>query len=243
MSPSPSRRSAPIASRMVRESMRDVTWNEMRAGKFALMRPGDDVDRRPLRREDQVDAGGARLLREARDRLLDLAPDRHHEVGELVDDDDDARQVAVHEAARRLVAALARSASPPPSSPSSRPRPPRAPPRAPLGLLRLREQPVVAVDVADALLVQEPVAVLHLLHHVGERAGGLLRVGHDRDEQVRDVLVDRELEHLRVDHDEAHVARRRLVEDAHDHRVHRHRLAGAGGAGDQEVRHRARSAT
>ena len=39
MSPSPRRRSAPIASRIVRESVRDVTWNEMRAGKFALMRP------------------------------------------------------------------------------------------------------------------------------------------------------------------------------------------------------------
>src|SRR5438067_6393375 len=39
MSPSPSRRSAPIASRMVRESVREVTWKEMRAGKLALMRP------------------------------------------------------------------------------------------------------------------------------------------------------------------------------------------------------------
>src|SRR5207253_1489418 len=39
MSPSPSRRSAPIASRMVRESVREVTRKEMRAGKLALMRP------------------------------------------------------------------------------------------------------------------------------------------------------------------------------------------------------------
>jgi hypothetical protein len=39
MSPSPSRRSAPTQSRIVREFVPDVTWNEMRAGKFALMSP------------------------------------------------------------------------------------------------------------------------------------------------------------------------------------------------------------
>ena len=39
MSPSPSRRSAPIESRIVRESIREVTWKETRAGTLALMRP------------------------------------------------------------------------------------------------------------------------------------------------------------------------------------------------------------
>ena len=34
----------------------------------------------------------ARLLRQARDQLLDLLADDHHQVGELVDDDDDERQ-------------------------------------------------------------------------------------------------------------------------------------------------------
>ena len=105
---------------------------------------GDDVDRRPLRREDQVDAGGARLLREARDRLLDLAPDRHHQVGELVDDDDDARQVRCRPRRRRRrhVVVVRR-----------RPRRrslglDRPPPRRRLS----RDQAVVAVDVAHALL-------------------------------------------------------------------------------------------
>ena len=39
MSPWPSRLSAPFWSRMVRESVRDDTWNDTRAGKFALMTP------------------------------------------------------------------------------------------------------------------------------------------------------------------------------------------------------------
>ena len=62
------------------------------AGNVGLDEAGDDIHRRPLRRQDQVDAGGARLLRQARDQLLDLLADDHHEVGELVDDDDDVRQ-------------------------------------------------------------------------------------------------------------------------------------------------------
>ena len=50
-------------------------------------------------------------------------------------------------------------------------------------------------------------------------------------------LVDRELEHLRVHHQEAHFLRRRPQQHRDDHRVDRHRLAGARGAGDQEMRH------
>ena len=41
-----------------------TTWNAMRVGNVRLDEAGDHVDRRALRGEDQVDAGGARLLRE-----------------------------------------------------------------------------------------------------------------------------------------------------------------------------------
>ena len=54
---------------------------------------GDDVDARALRREDHVHAGGARLLREARHGSFDFLALLHHQVGELVDDDDDERQL------------------------------------------------------------------------------------------------------------------------------------------------------
>ena len=57
-----------------------------------LDQAGDDVDRRPLRREDQVDADRARHLREPADRFLDLVAGDHHQVGELVDHHDDERQ-------------------------------------------------------------------------------------------------------------------------------------------------------
>ena len=54
---------------------------------------------------------------------------------------------------------------------------------------------------------------------------------------MRDALVDRQLEHLRVDQDQAHVARLGLVQQRQDHRVDAHALARAGGAGHQAVRH------
>ncbi len=57
-----------------------------------LDRAGDDVDRRALGREDHVDAGGAGHLGEALDGALDLLAGDHHQVGHLVDDDDDVGQ-------------------------------------------------------------------------------------------------------------------------------------------------------
>ena len=87
MSPLPSSASAPAPSMIVRLSTCDATRKAMRLGKFALMRPGDHVHARPLGGEDQVDADGARLLRQHRQRRLHLALHRHHQVGQLVDHD------------------------------------------------------------------------------------------------------------------------------------------------------------
>ena len=52
---------------------------------------GDDIHRRTLGREHQVDAGCARQLGDAHDRVLDVARGDHHQVGELVDDDQQVR--------------------------------------------------------------------------------------------------------------------------------------------------------
>ena len=59
-----------------------------------LDRAGDDVDGRALRRHDQVDPGGAGHLRQTLDRRLDLLAGDQHQIGHLVDDDDDQRQFA-----------------------------------------------------------------------------------------------------------------------------------------------------
>jgi hypothetical protein len=70
---------------MVRESILDETWKAMRVGMLALIRPVMTSTTGPLRRQDQVDARGTRLLRQACDQFLDLLAHHHHQVGQLVD--------------------------------------------------------------------------------------------------------------------------------------------------------------
>jgi hypothetical protein len=96
---------------------------------------------------------------------------------------------------------------------------------------------VVARQVAHAQLAHQLVAPLHLGHAPVQAVGGLLHVGHHRRQQVRNAFVDRHFQHLGVDHQQAHVARLGLVQQAQDHGVDAHRFARARGAGHQHVRH------
>ena len=80
---------------------------ERHAGReVRLDQSGDDVDRRPLRRQHQVNADRARHLRQSRDRLFDVAAVEHHQVGQFVDDDDDVGKrplfAGIVEQARRV---------------------------------------------------------------------------------------------------------------------------------------------
>ena len=54
---------------------------------------GDDVDARTLRRDDAMNAGRARHLRDAGDGHFDIRRRDQHEVGQFVDDDDDVAQL------------------------------------------------------------------------------------------------------------------------------------------------------
>ncbi len=160
MSPSPSRRSAPIASRMVRESMREVTWNEMRAGKFALMRP-------------VMTSTDGRWV--ARIRWMPAA--RAFCASRVIDSSTSRPTVIMRSASSSMMMTMrgrcswtsgasgptrwtgtngvAASSSPSSGSVSS------MTPFALVGLLG-RDQLVVAVDVADALLAQHAIAAVHL---------------------------------------------------------------------------------
>ena len=170
----------------------------MRLGTLALIMPVMTSTDGPLRRQQQVDADRARLLREADDRVLDLGRRDHHEVGELVDHDQ-------HVGQRRLAVAQAHAVH--------------------LG------------QVARLVEAHQLVALLHLAHDVLEHRGGVLHVRDDGREQVRNRLVVVELDLLRVDQDHPHLVRRRAQQDRAEHRVDAARLARAGRAGDQQVRH------
>ena len=68
-----------------------------------LDHPRDHVHGRALRREHEVDADRARLLREADDAVLDGLRRDHHQVGELVDDDEEVRERRLAAGAERAV--------------------------------------------------------------------------------------------------------------------------------------------
>ncbi len=95
---------------------------------------------------------------------------------------------------------------------------------------------VEVVDVLEAVVRQVVVARVHLLDDPFEGLGGLLGVGDDGRDEVRDALVDREFHALGVDEDHAHLLGRRTHHDRRDHGVDEGGLTGTGLAGHQHVR-------
>ena len=227
MSPWPSSCSAPCSLRMVRLSILEATLKLMRAGKFALMVPVTmSTDGRCVAMMRWMPAARAICARRCT-AALDLLAGDDHQIGELVDDDDDVRhrlgrhllllvdgfagavvEAGLHGARKMLAAAL-----------------------------RLAHARVEGFDVAHRQRRHALVALLHLADGPVERGDGLVRVGDDGRQQMRNAVVDRQLEHLRVDHQEAAVFRRAPIQQRQDHGVDADRLARAGGAGDEQMRH------
>ena len=174
---------------------------------LALITPGDDVDRRALGGDDQVDADGTGHLGDADDGVLDVAGRHHHEVVQLVDDHEDERQ-----GLRRLglgfeVALVVDRGVLLAEGPGR-----HLAHAAAVGLRRrgdeaLFDQLVVAGDVTHAVLGQHVVAALHLLDRPGEGVGRLLGVDDDRVEEVRQAVVLTQLDALGVDEDHLDLVR------------------------------------
>ena len=202
MSPLPSSASAPFWSRMVRLSTFGRDPERDPAREVGLDQAGDHVHRRPLRGQNQVDADRAGLLRQPRERGLDLGLHRHHQVGQLVDDDDDEGQdpLGVDVVGRRLRRGVRRLGA-------------DAGERG-LGTRRVPERLVVldlAVEVghvAGAVDLEQLVAPLHLEHRPLEHRRRVVVVGHHLVAEVRQRVVHRELDHLRVDHQQPEPLRR-----------------------------------
>mgnify|MGYP003337996968 CR=1 FL=1 len=199
--------------------------------EVGLDQAGDHIRGGSLRRQHEVDAGGAGQLGQAGDERLDVLARHHHQVRHLVDDADDVGQLLRrnrHPVVERVLRGLGGG-----------------------GLLRGRERELLllrlarlagelgveAGDVLHPALAEDLVALAHLGDQPLKGGGHALGVGLDRHEEVRQLAVDLQLDHLGVDHDEAQVRRAVAVEQRGDERVDAHRFALAGGAGDQAVRH------
>ena len=143
--------------------------------------------------------GRARLLREARDGGLDLLALLHHQVRELVDHDDDPRQL-LRQRRDALVAPLLGRDLVGQAVVVLRDDDLR------VRVLRLAARDaldprVVRGDVLRARVGEELVAALHLVDRPLERRRRLLHVGDDRQQHVRDAIEGRELDDLRIDHE------------------------------------------
>ena len=108
-----------------------------------------------------------RLLRDAADRILDFLRRDHHQIGKLVDDDDDLRQHLILLGNRGLALCG--------------------------GRLRLRlfdaHEVVIADQIAHLMICEQLVAAFHLTDRPVERTGGLFRVCNDRNQQVWNSLI------------------------------------------------------
>ena len=99
------RSSAPGASRIVRESICDAMANAMRLGKLALIRPVTTLtDGRWVASTMWMPT--ARPSGPAARSVLDVLALAHHQVGQLVDDDDDVRHAVRRVDARSLNARM-----------------------------------------------------------------------------------------------------------------------------------------
>ena len=210
MSPFPRSCSAPLPSRIVRESIFDEQRNEMRAGRFALMRPVmTSTDGRCVARIRWMPTARAICARRAIDSSTSLLA------------------TIIRSASSSMTTTMKGSVLG--ASPFCG--------RALFGD-RLLDVAVVLLDVAHAFRRERLVAFFHLADGPAQRVGRLFGIDDDRRHQVRDVVVHPELQPLRVDHDHPHIVRRRAIEDARQHAVDADRFARAGRSGDEQVRHR-----
>ena len=96
---------------------------------------------------------------------------------------------------------------------------------------------VEGLDVAHADLGEDLVALFHFVDDPAQGEDNLLGVVDDGHDQVRQGVVLLQLDDLGVDHDEAQLIGRKLVKQRSDDGIDADRFAGAGAAGDEQVRH------
>lgn len=136
-----------------------------------------------------MNTGRPCLLGDTGDKLLHLLADDHHHVGELVHHHHDVGQF--FQLRRHLIHGVART-----------------PQGVDQGIPRLdggQHLVVVPLEVAHPDRGHQLVTTLHLAYAPAQGVGGILHVGDHLGQQMRNAFIDRELQHLGVDHDEAQI--------------------------------------
>ena len=233
MSPRPSRCSAPCSSRIVRLSMRCVTLNAIRVGKFALIMPViTSTLGRCVARITCIPAARAFCASRAIEASTSLPFC-------IIRSANSSTTMTMNGS---FSGSLGGSFSGPNSTTS---------PLAPVTVLvlgcakpgtlaavRALDPGIVGHDVARSRVGKQLVAPLHLVDRPLQRVGRLTHVRHDRQQHVRDPVEGLQLDDFGVDHEQPQVLGRAAVQQAHEHHVEADALACAGGACHEHVRHR-----
>lgn len=138
--------------------------------------------------------------------VFDILARDHHEVGELVNDDDNERHLI------GMISVL-------------------------VGKLALLNHLVVEADVLGTDAFEDLESALHLGNSPLKGARSLFGLGDWRNEEMRDAVVKRHFDALRINENHANLGRRRTHEYGHDHGIKAHRLARTRRAGNEQVRH------
>ena len=197
----------------------------MRDGKFALMTPvRTSTLGRCVASTRWMPAARAICASRCSDSSTSRADD-DHQVGELVDHDDDVRAASATRISSPSVCP-GRGFSWNDSSPAA---------------MHFATPFVELLDVAHAALAPSSGSALPSCSRRRQRGGRALRIRDDLGDQVRNAVVDRELEHLR-DRPAGASGRRasRGMRMRAEQRVQEDALARAGRARDEQVRHLAR---
>ena len=169
---------------------------------------GDDVFPRCLGRDHKVDPGRAALLGNPADGGLHIAFGLgHHDIRQLVDDDDQKRKFPGNHIALFIKIRL------------------------------ILHRPVVeSLQIFRLHRRENLVAPLHLVDSPAESKRNQLRIVHHRRNQVRERTVHRKFHMLRVDQDQTEVKRRKFRKQTHNQRVHADAFSASGRSGNQQMR-------
>ena len=227
MSPMPSNCSAPCSPRMVRESNLEMTWKEMRVGKFALMVPVmTSTDGRCVAMITWMPAARAICARRCTAASISLPATIIRSA------------ISSTTTTMNGSGSSASGCSSNVGRPVSESKPVCTRAGNDLALAAgVLDAFVVAADVAHAELAHRAIAAFHFAHGPFQRGHRFGRLGDDGRHQMRDAVVDRQFQHLRIDQDQPALIGRQPIQQRQDHRVDADRFARSGGAGDHQMRH------
>ena len=159
---------------------------------------GDDVNTGSLRGDDAVDTSGAGHLCDTCDAVLHIVFGHEHQVRQLIDDDNDVAKLCgnldvilswntdflIHLDGKTFAFVKRQFRL--------------------IGLGRLLTSAGIETsDVAGADLGKNLVPLFHFVHHPLEGENDFLGIMHHRRGEVGEAVVNLQLDHLGVDHDEA----------------------------------------